>query len=574
MRASLVQGFRIGDWVVEPMLSRIAGPSGSTHVEPRAMDVLVALAQRAGEIVSRDDLILAVWKHPHVTDEALSRCVSILRHALGDDQGEPRFLETVRKRGYRLIPLIESTRVTSPEASVSIGVLPFLNLSGDPGDEHLAAGVTELLITNLALLPGLRVTSRTSSMHYKGSHARIADIARELDVSRIIEGSVLRSGSELQVIVQLIDPAVDAHLFTRSYTRTLGAILRLQNEIAWTIAGEVGTTLRPEERDLLPHARPLREDALQAYLRARHFWAQRTPDALAKAHREYAACIESEPDFAPAYAGLVNTRIVQAFYGVVPAVSLRERTRALAERAAALDPTGAESLTAQAGMKLFFDWDFDASEPKFRAAVAANGSFDVARLGLGDNLMFRGRFDEAMQAFYPAVRMNPFDLGLQMNWGDFLLYSRRYDDAVTQLRNTLEIGPHFWPARCRLAEALALLGDRAGAMQQLERATEDIPVARLHEPQMLVHAVFGERDVALALLTRLEAERARAYVPQWAVACGYALLGDIATALHWIDRGIEERAPTMLLLGIHPAFDGIREDERFVERLHQIGLPA
>ena len=231
VRACLVRAFRIGDWIVEPMLSRIAGPSGSAHVEPRAMDVLVALAQRAGEIVSRDDLILAVWKHPHVTDEALSRCVSILRHALGDDQGEPRYLETIRKRGYRLIRLVESARGTKAKASVSIAVLPFLNLSGDTADDHLADGVTELLITNLAVLPGLRVTSRTSSMHYKGAHARIPEIARELDVSRIIEGSVLRSGSELQVIVQLIDPAIDAHLFTRSYTRT-GVSVRLASRAA------------------------------------------------------------------------------------------------------------------------------------------------------------------------------------------------------------------------------------------------------------------------------------------------------------------------------------------------------
>jgi TolB-like protein len=260
----MVRAFRIGDWIVEPMLLRIVGSTGSTHVEPRAMDVLVALAQRAGEIVSRDALILAVWKHPHVTDEALSRCISILRHALGDDQDEPRYLETIRKRGYRLLPLVEAARGTKAEADVSIAVLPFLNLSGDTADEHLADGVTELLITNLATLPGLRVISRTSSMHYKGSHARIPQIARELHVSRVIEGSVLRSGRELQVIVQLIDPTVDAHLFTRSYTRTLGVMLRLQNEIAWRIAEEVGTTLRPERRDRLPHARTLRRGALQA----------------------------------------------------------------------------------------------------------------------------------------------------------------------------------------------------------------------------------------------------------------------------------------------------------------------
>ena len=574
MRASQLQAFRIGDRIVEPMLSRIDGESGSTHVEPRAMDVLVALAQRAGEIVGRDEIIAAVWKHPHVTDEALSRCISILRHALGDDQDEPRYIETVRKRGYRLIPPIETLRNARSDAAVSIAVLPFLNLSGDPGDEHLADGITELLITNIASLPGLRVTSRTSSMHFKGSHARAPDIACELGVSRIIEGSVLHSGSELQVIVQLIDPVADAHLFSRSYTRALGGVLRLQNEIAWTIAEEVGMTLRPQERNRLPPARPLREDALQAYLRARYFWAQRTPESLANAHREYETCIQSEPEFAPAYAGLVNTRVVQALYGIAPAVSMRERTRELVDRAAALDRRGAESLTAQGGMKLFFDWDFGASEPLFRAAIDANADFEIARLGLGDNLLFRGRFDEAIREFYPAVHVNPFDLGLQMNYGEFLLYARRYDDAIAQFRSTVEIGPHFWPARCRLAEAYASLGARDAAMRQLERATEDIPVARVHQPQTVIWAMLGQRDAAVASLQQLEAARARTYISPWELARGYAVLGDADRALHWIDCGIEERSPTMLLLGIHQAFDRMRGDSRFVERLLQIGLPT
>ena len=574
MQASLLNTFRIGDWIVEPMHSRVAGPAGTHHVEPRAMDVLVALAQRAGETVGRDELIATVWKHPHVTDESLSRCISLLRHALSDDQDEPRYIETVRKRGYRLIAPLEKLQSGQRDTGVSIAVLPFLNLSGDPGDEYLADGITELLITTIASLPGLRVTSRTSSMHFKGSHARVAEIARELGVSRIIEGSVLRSGSELQVIVQLIDPVADAHLSSRSYARALSGVLRLQNEIAWTIAAEVGMTLRPQERNRLPSARPLREEALQAYLRARYFWAQRTPESLAKAHSEYEACIESEPEFAPAYAGLVNTRVLQALYGVAPALSMRDRTRALVERAAVLDPIGSESLTAQGGMKLFFDWDFEASEPLFRAAIDANAGFEIARLGLGDSLLFRGRFDEAIREFYPAVQANPFDLGLQMNYGDFLFYARRYEDAILQLRSTVELGPHFWPARCRLAEAYASLGAREAAMQQLERAIEDIPVARIHQPQTAVFAMLGEREAALASLRELEAVRASSYIPPWELARGYAALGEAEAALQWIDRGIEERSPTMLLLGIHQAFDCLRSDSRFVERLLQIGLPV
>lgn len=250
--------------MVEPTLCRIANPDNATRVEPRVMDVLVALAERAGEMVSRDELIRAVWKHPHVTDEALTRCVSLLRHALGDDRDRPRFLETIPKRGYRLLQAVTAMSSTSRtvDAPISLAVLPILNLSGDPADEYLADGTTELLIANLARMPGLRVISRTSSMHYKGTTLRLTDIARELGVARILEGSVLRSANELQIVIQLIDPATDVHLLSRSYMREFVDLLHSQNEIALTIAEEIGATLWPVELERCAEARAIGERAL------------------------------------------------------------------------------------------------------------------------------------------------------------------------------------------------------------------------------------------------------------------------------------------------------------------------
>lgn len=571
----LAGGFSIGDRAVDPGLCRIVSPEGETRIEPRAMDVLVALARRSGEMVSRDELIQAVWKHPHVSDEALSRCISMLRHALGDDRVSPRFLETIPKRGYRLIGRVTPDGTGRTDGGpVSLAVLPFLNLSGDPADEHVADGITELLITNLACLPPLRVISRTSSMHYKGTRTRLTEIARELDVTRIMEGSVLRSARQLQVVVQLIDPATDTHLFTRTYTRDIADMLRLQNEMAWAIANEIGATLTPAARERLPRSRALDEDAMNAYLRARHFWAQRTPEAFAKAIREYEACIASAPDYAPAYAGLTLTLEVMAFYGVVPASTVVGRARQMADRAMALDSDSAESLTAAACVKLFFDWQIDAAEPIVRAAIVQNPSYDMARLCYGDLLLFRHDFDSALREINLAIRYNPFDLGLQMNVGDFLIFARRYDEAKAQLRRTLDIGPHFWPARCRLAEVLALCGEGTAAKAELARATEDIPVARAHQPWAFVHAMLGESEPARKLLAAIETERTQRYVPPWELARGYAALGDADQAFRWIDIGINERAPLMIALGIHSGYDRIRDDPRFRERLARIGLPA
>jgi TolB-like protein/Tfp pilus assembly protein PilF len=565
---ALDAGFKLGDRVVEPSRCCITGPEGERHVEPRAMQVLLALARRAGETLSRDELIEAVWKHPHVSDEALSHCISMLRQALGDERAQPRFVQTLPKRGYRLLP----TPQPAAAAAVAVAVLPLLNLSGDPGEEHLADGITELLISNLACMSRLRVISRTSAMHYKGTRARLTEIARELGVTRVVEGSVLRSGRQLQVVVQLIDPATDTHLFARNYTRELADVLRLQNEMAWQIAEEIGATLEPRERERLPKARPVGDDALQAYLRARHFWAQRTPDGFAKAVREYEACLASEPQFAPACAGWADTLIIMAFYGVANPASLAPRARELAERALALDASSAEALTARGGVALFFEWDVEGSAALFRRALEINPSYDVARLALADTLMIRRDFDGGLRELDVALRLNPFDSGLAMNRGDFLVFARRYADAVAALQQTLDAAPHFWPARARLAEALALQSDRDGAGRELARAEHQAPPGRMEGSRAFVHALLGDAADAHALLARLEAARTQRYVRPGEIARVHAALGDVDSALHWIDIGIAERTPQMVMLGLDAGYDRIRDDPRFGARLQRLGI--
>lgn len=568
-----VHEFRIGVCTIHRDRGLVRRPGGNAHLEPRAMDLLVALAERAGRTVSRDELIDAVWGHPHVSDEALSRCVSQVRHALGDDRTATRFVETIPKRGYRLTAEVSGIDAGKAPTTITLAVLPLLNLSGDPADDHVADGLTELLITNLASLTPLRVISRTSSMHYKGTRMRLTEIARELGVTRILEGSVLRSARQLQVVVQLVDPSTDTQLFTRTYTRDINELLRLQNEIAWTVAQEIGAKLDPGSRDHMPQAPPIGEDALGAYLRARHFWAQRTPEGFQRAIQEYEACLATEPEFVAALAGLALTLEIIAFYGVVPGTSVASRARELVQRALALDPNAAETLCAFGVYRLFFEWDLSTGEDFLRRAVAANPSYDIARLGYGDTLLFRGDFDGALREIFAAVRMNPFDLGMQLNVGDFLIFAGRYEEAAKQLEYTLELGPHFWPARCRLAETLARLGKGTKAKAELTRASEDIPVARVHQPRVMVHALLGEHEPALALLRELEATRAERYVPPWEIARGYAALGEADAAFKWIDAAIDEHAPQLLGLGIMPGYEPIRADARFVQRLRRIGLP-
>ena len=570
---ALVHGFRLDDRQVEPQRFRILRPDGESRVEPRAMDVLLTLACNAGETMTRNALVDAVWKHPHVTDEALSRCISLLRTALGDDRARPRFIETIPRRGYRLLmpPVLNGNSGLSAPSVVSVAVLPLLNLAGDPAEEHLADGLTELLISNLATMPSISVISRTSAMHYKGTRARLGEIARELDVERIVEGSVLRSGRELQVVIQLIDPITDRHLFARTYTRTLTDVLRLQNEVAWRLAEEIGATLGPPSFQAGPAA-PVNEDAMRAWLLARHFWSQRTPDGFERAIREYEACLAHEPGFAPAHAGIADTLITQSLYGLVPPTRVAPRARAEAARALAADPEGPQALGASGGVALFFDWNLDGAARLLRRAIAANPSHDMARLGLADALIFGGDVDGGLRELHQALRVSPFDLGLHMNLGDFLLWARRHDESAAAFRRTLELGPHFWPARCGLAELLAWMAEGEAAKAELERASRDAPPPRIARSRALIHALLGERAEAQHWLARLDRTREERYLPATELARVHAVLGDADAAFTWIDRAIEERTPRLLQLGVSPAYDQIRGDPRFAERLSRVGL--
>jgi TolB-like protein/Tfp pilus assembly protein PilF len=572
--ASRRGSFRIGGVLVDPATGLVTSLAGSVRIEPRAMSVLVALADKGCEPVTRDELIATVWKHSHVSDEALSRCISILRKALRDDVARPRLLETLPRRGYRLMQPPEVPAAAAPAPSgtpVMIVVLPFQNLSGKADEEHVADGITELLISHLAARGGLRVISRTSSMHYKGTRARLTEIGRELGVDLIVEGSVLRSDRHFQVVVQLIDARTDVHVHARTYTREFADLLVLQNEMTSAIAEAIGNSVRPVSAASSAACAAVSEDALQAYLRARYFWAQRTPDGFAKAMREYEACIRGDPGFAPAHAGLADTLLIMALYGVVKPASVATRAKALAEQALALDASSAEALTARGGVALFLDWDVFGSAAWFRRALAANPSNDVARLGLADTLMIGRDFDAGLRELGAAIRLNPFDLGLSMNQGEFLVWAGRPDEAMLAFERTLHIGAHFWPARVRLAQLRARQGDRAGALHELELAGAQPPARRL-VAETLVQAALGEAAAARAGLAAIERERGQRYVSPTDLARGHALLGDAERACHWIDIGIAERAPTMLMLGIDVSYERIRDDPRFQARMRSCGV--
>ena len=586
MRSSPTTPFRVGEVRVDPARLSIVGPLGPVHLEPRVMDVLVALASKAPEPVSRADLLDTVWAGAVVTDGVISRCISILRDSVGDDRVGSRFIETLSRRGYRLVPPVAfaeergAGRTSTGRASrsrpatVAIAVLPFVDLSAAAGDDSLADGLTELMIANLAGVASLRVIARTSSMVYKGARKRLREIAAELDVDYVVEGSVHRDAGRLQVVAQLIDGRSELHSWARTYTRELRDLLTLLNEIAGSVAEAVSARLVPAEAERLARRIEIGEEALLRYLTGRHFWALRSPDSLRKAGDEFAACVRLAPDFAPAYGGLADCQIVLAMYGIERPLEAAALAREHHARAFALDPSAAEVQTAQGAIALFFDWDVDAARKSFVQALASNPSYTTTHLAYGDLLMMLGEFDRGLDLLREAVRLDPFDLGLAMNLGDFLIFARRFGEAVRQLERTVAMDGRFIAGRLRLAEALALAGSGRAALAQIDLArdaTDSQP--RVREARAFVLAACGKRREARRELSALESERDRRYVSAWEIARGYAVMSDVDCAIDWLRRAVDERTPMVLFSGVHAAFDPVRTDPRFAGILRSIGPP-
>ena len=577
--------FDLAEFRVDPACRTIAGPRGASCVEPRVMDVLIALALRAPKPMSREDLIDQVWGSAFVTDGVLTRCISILRERFGDERGRPRVIETLAKHGYRLMPtvtFIEDEALAPVPATASapmdahrtitVAVLPFVDLRGHAADDHLADGLTELLIANLAGIASLRVVARTSSMAYKGTGKRVREIAGELGVDYVIEGSLLGAGTRVQVVAQLIEGRSEMHAWTQTWTRAMRDALTLLNEVARAVANALSARLRPAENLRLARRIAIDETALRHYLKGRYFWAQRGPDPLGKAIAEFAACARAAPDFAPAHVGLADSQILLAMYGFAAPLTVADRARAAG--ADTLDPDSAEALTADGAIRLFFDWDFEPAERSFSRALALNPSYTTAYLAYGDLLMMRAEFDQGLGMMRDAVALSPLDLGLNMNLGDFLIFARRFDEAARHLEHTLEIAPGFVPGRLRLAEALALAGRHDMALAQAEIAFAEAPsLPRARETRALVFAIAGRRDEARQELAVLAAARRERYVSAWEIARAYAVMADADAAIEWLSEAIAERAPMTLFAGIHATLDPVRDDGRFPTILRGIGLP-
>jgi TolB-like protein/DNA-binding winged helix-turn-helix (wHTH) protein/tetratricopeptide (TPR) repeat protein len=593
---------------------------------PKAAETLLVLVEQHGQLVEKEDLMKAVWPDTFVEEANLTVHISALRKLFQEEAHRGRYIETVPRRGYRFVATVVERLVVNgapsagtlagqPESASlrwrprtlrlaiagscllallaagfalkgkgrifsatprrihSVAVLPLQNLSGDASQEYLADGLTEALVTDLAQVRSLRVISRTSIMTYKGTKKKLPEIARELNVDAVVEGSVMRSGDHVQVTAQLIEAPTDTHLWAETYEGSQRDLLVLQNRMAQAIVQQVRVALTPEEKLRLATIHLVSPESHEAYLQGRYFWNRRTPAALLSSLEFYEKATKADPNSAEAYAAMATVYATMVATDQFPPQEMEGKAKAAAQKALSLDETLAEPHAALGYMKAVGDYDWDGSFAEFKRAIELDPSYAVAHHWYGYMLECRGRFDDALREVHKAQELDPLNLAEQESPAQVLYWSRKYNECVAQSRKTLELDPNFFYSHMFMGDCLAQLNRYDEAISEFQETLRITPhntavMARLG----YVLGKVGRKREALDLLQQMEQTRQSEYTSAGLQAWIYAGIGDREHTLESLEKDESQRGTTTLFLRDDAKLDFVRSEPRFIALLKETHL--
>ena len=547
----------------------------------RAFDILLILLKARGELVTKDELLSRVWPDTVVEENNLVVQISALRKALGEDRG---FIRTVSGRGYRFV-----AEVHPPEAGsagdrgaiseavrpvLSVAVLPLENLSDDPAQDYFADGMTDELITALAQIRSLRVISRTSIMTYKRVRKLMPEIARELDVDAVVEGTVSRFGDRVRITAQLIEVPIERHMWAQSFEGDLRDALALQNSIARTIAEQIRVTVTRQEHTALHTARAVNPAAYDGYLKGRYFLNKRTADGMKTAIEHFTRAIETDQNYAAGYSGLADAYALSGDwkYGVLSPREAFTKAEAAATRALALDEGLGE---AHASLAYAFDlymWNWEAAETEYKRAIELNPGYPLAHQWYSWHLLMMGRNHESIRELRKAESLDPLSLIISADLADAFCVFRLYDEAVEQSKKALALDPNFAVGHYELGQALLQKRMHDEAIVEFRRAIDLSGHSGAFDSQLgYACAMSGRRDEAIHIIKNLASQAEQNISAEADIALIYVGLGDHDQAMNSLNKAFEARFKASILL--RPAFDPLRSDNRFQDLLRRIGMP-
>jgi len=633
---------RFGTFEVALQSGELRKAGVKVRVQQQPMKLLEILLERPGEVITREELRSRVWANESFGDfdQAVNIAIAKLRSALGDSAENPRYIETLPKRGYRFIADVAvvdtgaaptkrpesgagdphgtefeqqlqsaGLTVTSkprrwpthrvivavalglslvifaawlfhsrglpPTGIRSLAVLPLDNLSGDPTQEYFTDGMTDELITDLAQIRALRVISRTSVMGYKGVRKPLPEIARELNVDAVVEGTVLRFGDQVRITAQLIQAPTDEHLWADSYEGNLRDTLALQKKVATKIAEQIRIEVTPQEQAALRSVKAINPDAYENYLKGRFFWNKRSADGLKKAVDYFSQAIAEDPNYAAAYSGLADAYALSGDwqYAVMTPKEAMPRAKAAAMKALELDDNLGEAHASLAFCLDGFDWNFEAADREFRRAIELNPGYATAHHWYSWHLSLLGRNSDAIAEMRRAENLDPLSLIINADLAELLLIAHFPDESIEQSRKTIEMDPHFAFAHNQLAQAYLEKHMFVDAIAELQTAIQISGESAIFSANLArAYAATNRKAEAVQLLNDLKKRSSSTYAHATAIAMIYTALDDKDQAMASLEKGYEERFNPGVLL--RPCFDPLRTDPRFQNLVRRVGLPS
>lgn len=626
---------RFGSFEANVQAGELRKQGLKVRLQDQPFQILVMLLGRPGELVTRQEIHQKLWPADTFVDfdHGLNNAMNRLREALGDSAETPQFIETLPRKGYRFIlPITGDEQLAGtecPEAAappviepgpseqklkarprflaailaccfaaalvviaylgwrmrpgphprsgyVMLAVLPFQNLTGDPGQDYFSDGLTEEMIAQLgALSPDqLGVIARTTTMAYKHTSKSVQEIGRDLGVGYVLESSVRREGDQVRISVQLIRVHDQVHLWARSYDRHISHSIELQEEVAKAVAEQIEVKLSASYQGRT-NQHHLDAEANEAYLRGRYFWNQFTPEGYRKAISYFQQAIERDANFAEAYSGLADSCNFLVVTDTIPTSEGHPKALAAARRAVSLGGNLAESHASLAVAMARSEWNWTGAENEFTHAITLNPSYPMVHRLYASVLSATRRHEEALQQIQEAMRLDPLSLPNNAEVIRTLYYARSYDQAIVQGQKAMQLDPdyartHFW-----LGRVYSQKGMHAEAILASEKILETMPDSNLGLTEMAYAlAVAGRQSEARTILRRLEERSARAFVPAYNLAVIHIALNEHEAAMRYMQRAFEDRDWALLVLAVEPRLDPLRRDPRFQDISARLKLPT
>jgi DNA-binding winged helix-turn-helix (wHTH) protein/tetratricopeptide (TPR) repeat protein len=550
----------------------------------KAFETLYVLVEKSGRVLEKDELMRRIWPDSFVEEATLAQNIFTLRKVLGETPDKNRYIETVPRRGYRFVaqvkewsPGIQSSfplrHASTARETKSIAVLPFKPLTANEEDKFFGLGMADALITKLSNIRSITVRPTSAVLKFSSMNEEPIAAGRKLIVEFVLDGRIQRSGDRIRVTAQLVDLETESPLWADKFDEKFVDIFTVQDTISERLVEAMMVQLTIDEKKLLAKHHTTNSEAYRLYLQGRFQWNKWTRDGFEKSISCFNRVIDLDPDYALAYAGLSDAYNALAFYGYVSPQESMPQAKAAALRALDIDESLAEAHISLASVHFFYDWDWKATEQAFKRAIELNPAYATAHQGYGLFLVAMRRFDEAIARLGRALEADPVSLLINTTMGFPYFFSGKYDQALELYTRALEVSREFGLTYASIADVYVQKGMFREAIGQYQKAISILgETPDLLSSLAYAYARSSNRALAIRIANKLRRMARNQYISSVALSVVQMGLGDRVAALEFLEDGYATRSNRMVYLGVHPVFNSLRSDARFIDLLDRMRL--